>query len=76
MSYFSPSILPKAVGRPGIFVYRVKHKQQPKWLAPGIIDAIKTRARYKSLNNETQHKIWRNRVAGVINQSKKLTTHQ
>ena len=38
---------------------------------PEIIDAIKIRDRYKSLNNDNQHKIWRNKVASLIKQSKK-----
>ena len=50
---------------------RVKHKQQPKWITPEIIEAIKTRDRYKSINNETQYKIWRNKVVMLIKESKK-----
>ena len=51
--------------------HRVKYKQQPKWMNPEIIDAIKTRDRYKSLNNDNQYKILRNKVASLIKQSKK-----
>ena len=51
--------------------HRVKYKQQPKWINPEIIDAIKIRDRYKSLNNDNQYKIWRNKVASLIKQSKK-----
>ena len=51
--------------------HRVKHKQQPKWITPEIIDEIKTTDRYKSLNNENQYKIWRNKVTSLIKQSKK-----
>ena len=51
--------------------HRVKYKQQPRWMSPEIIDAIKTRDRYKSLNNDNQYKIWRNKVASLIKQSKK-----
>ena len=50
---------------------RVKYKQQPKWMSPKIIDAIKTRDRYKSLNNDNKYKIWCNRVASLFKQSKK-----
>ena len=52
--------------------HRVKHKQQPKWLTGDIIDAIKTRDRYKAINNNEQYKIWRNKVCSTIKQSKKL----
>ena len=37
--------------------HRVKYKQQPKWLIGEIIDAIKTRDRYKAINNNKQYKI-------------------
>ena len=52
--------------------HRVTHKQQPKWLTGDIIDAIKTRDRYKAINNNEQYKIWRNKVCSMIKQSKKL----
>ena len=51
--------------------HRVKHKQQPKWLTADIIDAFKTRDRFKSLNNQAQYKIWRNKVSKMIKSSKK-----
>lgn len=51
--------------------HRVRHKQQPKWLTPDIIDAMKTRDQYRSLNNEVQYKIWRNKVLKLIKKSKK-----
>ena len=51
--------------------HRVKRKQQPKWLNGEIIDAIKTRDRYKSINENEQYKIWRNKVCSLIKQSKK-----
>ena len=50
---------------------RVKHKQQPKWLTPDIIEAIKTRDRYKSLNDDIHYRSWRNKVVSLIKQSKK-----
>lgn len=50
---------------------RVKYKQQPKWLTPDIIDAMKIRDRYKSLNDNMQYKFWRNKVVKLIKQSKK-----
>ena len=51
--------------------HRVKFKQQPKWVTPDIIDAMKTRDRYKALNNDTQRKLWRNKVISLIKKSKK-----
>ena len=51
--------------------HRVKRKQQPKWLTANIIDAFKTRDRFKSVNNEEQYKIWRNKVNKMIKVSKK-----
>ena len=51
--------------------HRVKRKQQPKWLNGEIIEAIKTRDRYKSINDNEQYKIWRNKVCSLIKQSKK-----
>ncbi|MES9881523.1 MAG: reverse transcriptase family protein [Sedimenticola sp.] len=51
--------------------HRVKRKQQPKWLTPDIIDAMKMRDKFKSLNNDTQYKLYRNKVIGLIKKSKK-----
>ena len=51
--------------------HRVKRQQQPKWLTGEIIDAIRTRERYKSINDKEQYKIWRNKVCSMIKQSKK-----
>ena len=51
--------------------HRVKRKQQPKWLTADINDAFKTRDRFKSLNNQEQYKIWRNKVSKMIKASKK-----
>ena len=51
--------------------HRVKRKQQPKWLTANIIDAFKTRDRFKSVNSEEQYKIWRNKVNKMIKVSKK-----
>lgn len=45
---------------------RVKHKTQPKWLTPDILEAIKTRDRYKSINEESLYKVWRNKVTLFI----------
>ena len=50
---------------------RVKYKQQPKWLTPEITEAMRTRDRYKSLNDDLQYKFWRNKVVSLIKQSKK-----
>ncbi|MCG8034833.1 MAG: hypothetical protein JAZ03_22035 [Candidatus Thiodiazotropha taylori] len=51
--------------------HRVKYKNQPKWLTPEILDAIKIRDRYKALGHENSYKIWRNKVTRMIRQSKK-----
>ena len=51
--------------------HRVKRKQQPKWLTADIIDAFKIRDRFKSVNNEEQYKVWRNKVNKMIKISKK-----
>ena len=36
-----------------------------------ILDAMKTRDRFKSINNDQRYKIWRNKVTKLINDSKK-----
>ena len=51
--------------------HRVKNKHQPKWITPEIIEAIKIRDRYKSLNDTNQYKNWRNKVSKLIKKSKK-----
>lgn len=51
--------------------HRVKRKQQPKWLTPDILDAMKMRDRFKSLNNDEQYKTYRNKVNALIKKSKK-----
>ena len=51
--------------------HHVKRKQQPKWLTEDIIDAFKIRDRFKSVNNEEQYKVWRNKVNKMIKISKK-----
>ena len=51
--------------------HRVKHKNQPRWLTPEILDAIKVRDRYKALNQENEYKVWRNKVTRLIRLSKK-----
>ena len=52
--------------------HRVKNKQQPKWLTPEIMNAMKTRDRYKSLNNDQEYKVWRNKVKQMKKKSKKM----
>ena len=52
--------------------HRVKHKNQPQWMTPEILDAIKCRDRHKSLGNENDYKIWRNKVIKLIQNSKKV----
>ena len=51
--------------------HRVKCKQQPKWLNVEIIDAVKAKDRYKSINYDEQYKIRRNKVCFLIKQQKK-----
>lgn len=51
--------------------HRVKHKNQPEWLSPDILEAIKTRDRHKSLGNENEYKYWRNKVNKLIRKAKK-----
>ena len=51
--------------------HRVKHKNQPEWLTPEVIDAIKCRDRYKSLGNEQDYKKWRNKVTSLLQNAKK-----
>ena len=46
--------------------HRVKHKNQPQWLTPEIIDSIKTRDRFKAIGTDEQFKIWRNKVRSLI----------
>ena len=53
--------------------HRVKRKNQPNRLTPDIIDRIKTRDRFKSLGNQEQYKVWRNKVVSMIRQSKNAT---
>ena len=52
--------------------HRVKHKNQPQWITPHILDAIKSRDRYKSLGNDHEYKYWRNKVTRLIKESKKV----
>ena len=52
--------------------HRVKRQQQPKLLTGEIIDAIRTRERYKYTNDNEQYKFWRNKIWYMIKQSKKL----
>ena len=50
--------------------HRVKRKNQPDWISPEILDAIKTRDRHKSLGNADEYKLWRNRVISLIKGAK------
>ena len=52
--------------------HRVKHKNQPQWITPDILDAIKSRDRHKSLGNDSEYKYWRNKVTKLIKESKKV----
>ena len=51
--------------------HRVKHRTQPQWMSSEILDAIKCRDQYKSVGNEIEYKIWRNKVVKLIHNSKK-----
>ena len=51
--------------------HRVKKVNQPNWLTPEIIDAMKTSDQYKAIGNNFQFKVWRNKVVKLIRQSKK-----
>ena len=51
--------------------HRVKYKTQPQWISPEILDAIKCRDRHKSIGNENEYKLWRNKVIKLIQKSKK-----
>ena len=51
--------------------HRVKRKTQPDWLTSDILDAMKTRDRHKSLDNDNDYKLWRNKVNKMIKQAKK-----
>ena len=46
--------------------HRVKHKNQPQWITPDILDAIKSRDRHKSLGNDSEYKYWQNKVSKLI----------
>ena len=50
--------------------HRVKHRNQPQWLTPDILDAMKCRDRHKSLGNDAQYKYWRNKVISLIRKAK------
>ena len=50
--------------------HRVKYKNQPQWITPDILDAMKCRDRHKSLGNENEFKYWRNKVANMIRKAK------
>ena len=50
--------------------HRVKYKNQPQWITPNILDAMKCRDRHKSLGNENEFKYWRNKVTNLIRKAK------
>ena len=50
--------------------HRVRHKNQPQWITPDILDAIKCRDRHKSLGNNNEFKYWRNKVTSLIRKAK------
>lgn len=51
--------------------YRVEHKNQPSWITPDVLDAIKCRDRHKSLGNENDYRYWWNKVISLIRNAKK-----
>ena len=51
--------------------HKGKHKNQPQWMSPEILEAVKCRDRQKSLGNENEYKILRNQVIKLIHYSKK-----
>ena len=51
---------------------RVKHKNQPQWLSPEILEAMKCRDRHKSLDNDNEYKVRRNKVIKMIQHAKKV----
>ena len=50
--------------------HRVKRKNQPEWITSDLLDAMKTRDRHKSLDNETEYRHWRNKVTTMLRESK------
>lgn len=52
--------------------HRVKRENQPQWLTPEILDAIKTRDKFKSIGNDAQYRIWRNKVTQFCRDAKKV----
>lgn len=53
--------------------HRVKHKNQPQWMTPEILEAMKCRERHKSLNNIHEYRFWRNKVTKLISDAKKIS---
>ena len=51
--------------------HRVKHKIQPQWISPEILDAIRSRDRHKSLGNVNEYKFWRSKVTKLIRTAKR-----
>ena len=52
--------------------HRVKQKNQPQWLSPEILDAMKCRDRHKSIGNEDEYKLWRNKTIKMIQKAKRI----
>lgn len=50
--------------------HRVKHKNQPQWITPDILDAMKCRDWHKSLGNDNEYKTYRNKVTSIIKKAK------
>ena len=51
--------------------HRVKHKTRLQGMSSGILDEIKCRDRHKSVGNDAEYKIWRNKVIKLIHSSEK-----
>lgn len=50
--------------------HRIKKDHQPGWISPEILEAIKQRDKLKSVGNQTEYRVWRNKVHKMILQAK------
>ena len=50
---------------------RVKRKNQPQWISPEILDAMKCRDRHKALGNMEEYRFCRNKVIKLIKNAKR-----
>ena len=56
--------------------HRVKQKNQPQWLSPEILDAMKCRDRHKSIGNEDEYKLQKNQTIQMIQKAKRKKKNQ